>query len=373
MINHTENWYRIHDIDELDTPALVVFPERIKENIRYALQQVGDADRLRPHIKTHKSAAVTLLLLEAGIRHFKCATIAEAELLGSCGAPDVLLAYQPLGPKLTRFIKLIHQFPATRFSCLADSHESLAELSARFFAAALTVPVYIDLNIGMNRTGIVPGPQAEALYKTLFTVDGITAAGFHAYDGHIRTSNLEERTRICDQGFAPVEEMVIRLRQQQYAVTQVVAGGSPSFPIHARREGVQCSPGTFVYWDSGYSQLFPDLAFLPAAVLVTRIVSLPLAGHICTDLGHKSVGAENPIDRRVRFLNATDLTPVGQSEEHLVLETGDSQGYKTGDVLYALPHHICPTVALYESVIPIVNGRTSAEWRTTARDRKITI
>jgi hypothetical protein len=100
-------WYEITDIKNLDTPVLVVFPERVKHNIQTAINMVGDIKRLRPHVKTNKSAEAIMLMLEAGITQFKCATIAEAELLGMCNAPDVVLAYQPLGPKLDRFIEVI--------------------------------------------------------------------------------------------------------------------------------------------------------------------------------------------------------------------------------------------------------------------------
>jgi hypothetical protein len=46
----------------------------------------GNVDRLRPHIKTHKTQEVNDLLLKSGIYKFKCATIAEAELLAISNA-----------------------------------------------------------------------------------------------------------------------------------------------------------------------------------------------------------------------------------------------------------------------------------------------
>jgi D-serine deaminase-like pyridoxal phosphate-dependent protein len=85
------------------------------------------------------------------------------------------------------------------------------------------------------------------------------------------------------------------------------------------------------------------------------------------------VAAENEISRRVFFLNASNLTPVSQSEEHLVCEAEEDHRYKTGDVLYGIPYHICPTVALYERVYTIEGGRITGEWRNAARDRKLTI
>src|ERR1700741_2903594 len=116
-----QNWYIIRDIEKLDTPALVVYPNRVKENINILKGMIDDVSRLRPHVKTHKCKDVALLMLEAGINKFKCATIAEAELIGMSKAPDVLLAYQPIGPKLDRFIKLIQTYSETQYSCLVDN------------------------------------------------------------------------------------------------------------------------------------------------------------------------------------------------------------------------------------------------------------
>ena len=109
------HWYTISDIDQLDTPALVTYPARVKQNIDMAVYMIGDIYRLRPHVKTFKNKEVAQLMMDAGITKFKCATIAEAEMLAMCTAPDVLFAYQPTGPKLNRFIQLIISYPQTRF------------------------------------------------------------------------------------------------------------------------------------------------------------------------------------------------------------------------------------------------------------------
>ena len=82
-----DNWYEIENVGELDSPALVIYPDRVKKNITTAIKMVGNASRLRPHVKTHKSPEVTMMMLGAGITKYKCATIAEAEMLGQCGAP----------------------------------------------------------------------------------------------------------------------------------------------------------------------------------------------------------------------------------------------------------------------------------------------
>ena len=362
------NWFEIKNIDKLDSPALVVFPDRVKHNIHLAIDMIGDVNRLRPHIKTNKSPDVAKLMLNAGIQKFKCATIAEAEMLAQCNAPDVLLAYQPLGPKLDRFVSLIKKYPATKFSCLTDNTDAANEQASVFTANDLTVPVFIDLNVGMNRTGISPDEKAIELAKHCSTLKGIDLVGLHAYDGHIRDVDFEAKKKKCDEAFTAVEKLNEKLK-----LSTIVMGGSPAFSVHCKRKNIECSPGTFVYWDKGYTDLCPEQKFLPAIVLVTRIISLPLSNKICTDLGHKSVAAENEITRRVFFLNIEGLKPVGQSEEHLVLETNENHSYKVGDIFYGLPYHVCPTVALYERVYTIENGNVTDEWKNIARDRKISL
>ena len=366
------NWYLIEDIDKLDTPALVIFPERVKSNINTLKAMIDDPQRLRPHAKTHKTKEATQLMLAAGITKFKCATIAEAEMLGMCGAPDVVLAYQPIGPKLKRFVKLTQQYPHTHYSCLVDNIASAEAIATTFAVAGASISVYIDLNIGQNRTGITPGEKAIELYKYCAQATGLSIAGLHAYDGHTR-GTLEERTAQSNEAYAKVEDMVQVLQSIGYTDVKVIAGGSPSFPIHAKRAAVECSPGTFVFWDKSYSDQCAEQPFQIAAIVVTRVISLPNATHICVDLGHKSIAAENELTKRVFFLNAPALKAVSHSEEHLVLHAGEGHSFKPGDVLYGVPIHICPTVALHERGYTVENGRLTGEWRIVARDRKINL
>lgn len=359
---------QIENIAELDSPALVVIKSQVEQNIDNALQIIGDAARLRPHAKTHKSPDATRLMLAAGITKFKCATIAEAEMLGQCGAPDVLLSYQPVGPKVGRFVALIKNYPNTTYSCLVDDIAAARCMAGIFNENGLEVPVYIDLNIGQNRTGISPDKTID-LYQTCAELNGIKPIGLQAYDGHIRDINFAKRTVECDEVFKQVEQLKNQLMALGFPAPIIIAGGSPTFPIHAQRRAVECSPGTIIYWDKGYSDLCPEQPFQPAAFLVTRVISLPDATNICLDLGHKSVASENDISKRIYFPDYPQLIPIGQSEEHLVMEVGLNHGFKVGDVLIGIPYHICPTVALYERVFVVENNRINGEWKTTARDR----
>jgi len=368
-----ESWHLIGNADQIDSPALIFYQDRIIENIKRLTASINEVSRLRPHVKTHKNSEITSLMLDAGITKFKCATIAEAEMLGMCKAPDVLLAYQPVGPKVERFIGLMKAFPNTAFSCLVDNEVSLKAIAQSARAAGVIISIFVDLNVGMNRTGIRPDEKALNLYQLASAEPGVNIIGLHAYDGHIHDASLSIR----QEKAALVINAIVKL--QQAIVSSglpspvVVAGGTPTYPIYAAIDGFECSPGTFVLWDKGYHDAFAEQEYLTAALVLTRVISLTDERLITVDLGHKSVAAENEVANRVFFLNAASARVIGQSEEHLVLDVGKNHNFNIGDVLYGLPIHICPTVALYGEAQVIDNQKKTGEWKIISRERKIKI
>ncbi len=366
------NWFEVQNASVLETPAMLVYPDRVKYNIERAISMVGTISRLRPHVKTNKSADACRLMIKAGIKKFKCATIAEAEMLGGIQAADVLLAYQPVGPAISRLKSLVRQFPETRFSCLIDNAETAAEISTAFEDLGSPLTVYIDLNVGMNRTGIIPD-LAYKLYEDCKSLGGIELAGFHAYEGHIHEADYTVREEAIAAAFRPVTDLIARIRTGGGDEPILIAGGTPGFPIHAGLNDRECSPGTFIYWDHGYQLKFTEQSFLPAAVLATRIISKPAPGIICTDLGYKAVSAENELSKRLVFLNLSDYTILSQSEEHLALAVANSEDLPIGTLLYALPWHVCPSVALYDALITVENQEIKGRWPTSARNRKISV
>lgn len=370
------NWFEIANAAEVPSPALLVFTERVEANLREMLRIAGGPGRLRPHIKTHKLPELIRRQVALGITKFKCATIAEAEMAAMNGAPDILLAYQPVGPHARRFVELVGSYPNERFSCLADDAEAIRTLARARAARPDDRPleILLDLDVGQHRTGVKPGPEAVELARLIASSPGLKFAGLHAYDGHIHDPNPPERAVRCDAAFAPVLELKRALETTGIPVPVIVAGGSPTFPIHARRAetGLELSPGTTVFWDAGYATKLPDLDFLPAAVLLTRVVSKPAPNRLCLDLGHKAVASEMP-HPRVVFLNLPEATAVMHSEEHLVVETPNAARFAVGDILYGLPWHVCPTVALHEEVFVVEAGRAASRWPVSARRRRLAI
>jgi len=365
-----DDWHTLASPDEIPSPALLVYRDRVAENIRRMIATLGQAERLRPHVKTHKMAEIVQMQIKAGIGKFKCATIAEAEMLGQTGARDVLLANQPVGPNVDRLLGLAGWFRDVRFSTIADDAGAVGVLGEAAQAAGVTLPVWLDLDAGMGRTGIALGQAAVTLYKLIDQLPGVEAAGLHLYDGHLHDSDPAERLAKWQAMMDAVRPFRAGLEAAGLPVPGVVGGGTPTFPFHAQHTDHECSPGTTLLWDFGYCD-FADLDYQHAAVLLTRVISKPGSDRITLDLGHKAVAAEKP-QPRVQFIGLDDAEPVVHSEEHLTLRTAKAANFTVGDCLYGIPRHICPTVALYDRAHVIRGGKLTDQWQVTARARKLT-
>jgi D-threonine aldolase len=365
-------WARAADLSAIPSPSLLLGLEAMERNLQTMLAIAGSPDRLRPHVKTHKLGWLVQRQIALGITSFKCATIAEAEMCAQAGAPDVLIAFQLVGPNIFRLLALIEKFPQTHFSTVVDEPGALHALADAATRAGTSLEVLLDLDVGQHRTGIPPGPAAVALYQELAAAPSLTPGGLHAYDGHLTQSDPIARAAACSEAFAPVAALRDQLLALGLPVPRVVAGGTPTFPMHAARGNVQCSPGTTVLWDASYAGKLADLDFRPAAVLLTRIVSKPGGHRLCLDLGHKAVASEMP-HPRVVFPDLPDAQFVTHSEEHLVLESAAAQPMAVGDVLLGVPWHVCPTVALHAEAVLIERGQVTSQCRIDARARKITI
>jgi D-threonine aldolase len=357
---------------ELPSPALLVYPRLIEQNIDAMIRVAGSPERLRPHCKTHKMREVIALQLERGIKRHKCATLAEAEMLAECGVTDIMLAYNVVGPNIARVVRLLQRWPSVRFSCTGDHAARVAELGAAVAQIGRTVEVLLDLDVGMHRTGIVAGDQALELYRSFARTPGIRAGGLHVYDGHNHQPNLEERRAAARSAWQLASDFRRRLEENDLPVPRIVAGGTPTFPCWAEIDdpAIELSPGTITLHDAGYGGNFPDLPFVPAAKLLTRVISRTTADRLTLDLGHKAVAGDPPAGRRVFFPDLPDAKAIIHSEEHLVLQTPEAERFEPGDALLAIPMHVCPTCALHKEAYAIDDsGNVVGTWRVASRDR----
>jgi D-serine deaminase-like pyridoxal phosphate-dependent protein len=367
--------YAIADTSQIFSPGLVIFRDLVEKNLDEMIRVAGSPARLRPHCKTHKMREIVQMQLARGIVKHKCATIAEAEMLAEAGVKDIFLAYNPVGPNIGRVAAFAHKYPEVKFKVTADHPRPIAELGAAVSAAGRSVEVLLDIDCGLHRTGVAVGKEARRLYERIADTPGLAPGGFHLYDGHNHQTNVAERRTAVLACWEPARAFREELVAAGLPVPRIVAGGTGSFPIFAEIDhpAIELSPGTTIFHDFGYGDIFPDLQFTPAALLLARVISRPTADRLTLDLGYKALASEMPLANRLRFPELPDAKPVLQNEEHLVLETNEAGRFQPGDELFAIPKHICPTCNLQQQVYVVSDGKLVGTWKVAARDRMLTV
>jgi D-serine deaminase-like pyridoxal phosphate-dependent protein len=366
--------YRVSDIDNVLTPALVVYPEIIDSNIARTLRLLGgNGDRWRAHIKTAKLAYTLRMLVGRGIRNLKCATTLELLVACRSGAADVLLAYPMVGANALRVREIADQFPDVRISVLAEDEEQVRQWQG------CPVGIFLDINPGMNRTGVEQshGDKVVRLARWVRGA-GLEFRGLHYYDGQYGGLDERERTAAAHAGYDRLLELVIEIRRSGVSVPEVITAGTPTFPCSLTYKGFhggglihRVSPGTILYCDaSSLAQLPGDYGYAPAVLVLTRVVSRPRNNIVTCDAGHKSVSADAGVPTCV-VVGHPELMPLAPSEEHLPLDSREEMRRpQVGEALYLLPRHVCPTVNNFDSALLVRDGQITSVEKVSARGRE---
>ena len=364
--------YRVSGIDDVLTPSLVVYPDFVASNIAQTLRLLGgDADRWRVHIKTAKLGYTLHMLVEHGVRNFKCATTLELLMACQSGATDVLVAYPVMGANARRVREIADQFRDVRISVLAENGEQVRQWQGS------RVGLFLDINPGMNRTGVEQGDAKKVVeLARMIAEHGLEFRGLHYYDGQYGGLDERERTAAAHAGYDRVLQLVDELQRARLGVPEVVTAGTPTFPCSLAYEGFRragfihrCSPGTVVYHDAtSLAELPREYGYMPAVLVVSRVVSRPHEGIVTCDAGHKSVSADAGVPTCL-VVGHPELMPLGPSEEHLPMKAA-AGGPEVGEELFLLPRHVCPTVNNFDSALLVREGQIEAVEKVSARGRE---
>lgn len=363
--------YKLGDPDALETPSMLVFEDAVDHNIRTVCELAGGGQNLMLHVKSHKSAAITRKLMDAGIAGFKCATLKELEMVLAEGARHAILSYAMVQRrKVERFAKLAAAHPDARTYAIVSRQEHFDLLAEIAGERRQPLKVMLDLDVGMHRTGIELGQAAEALYAAVHHNQYLEAAGLHIYDGHEHHGEPVARHAAAQRHIEEARAFKARLEAAGRPVPLMVAGSTFSFVAYARAEDMYGSPGTCTYWDCGYGNALPDMPFRWAVLVLGQVVDRYLTQQtVTTDLGYKAVAGDPPVENRMRLLQNREAQLVLQNEEHGVFHwPGELPA--VGSYVLAVPGHVCPTAIRYPgSYVIDADGELVDYYPHTARDR----
>lgn len=360
--------YRIRPMESLETPALVFYEEKIRENIARIGKLLGGYGRLRPHIKTHKCREILDLQLYVGVSRVKCATPKEVHFAAQAGVRDILLAYPIVGPLAHHVAAIQRDYPGLMLQVLVDHPAQVEPLANTCTAMRVEVGVMVDVNSGMNRTGIGAGADALALAEQIRDARGVRFSGLHSYGSPPAPGAPDERASVYRRALQTVIDTRRALERKGISVPRVVAGNSLDFELAARTEGIdEVSPGTWILWDKGYETLLPD-RFVYAALVVGRVISRPSPTLFAVDAGYKSVSAD-PAIPHAQVLSVPGSEVIGRWEEHLLVRLAEpSAEPRVGTPVYIVPVHVCSTVNLWDDALVVnAGGEIVGRWPIAAR------
>jgi D-serine deaminase-like pyridoxal phosphate-dependent protein len=355
-----------HSASALDTPALLVDLDVMHANMTRIVSKCrAHGVGWRPHSKAHKTPEIARMQLEAGAIGITCAKVGEAEVMAAAGIRDILIANQIVGAaKIERLVEVAQR--ADPIVCV-DSLDNARELDQAFRRAGKRLRVLVEVDIGMNRAGVAPGPDVLALVREIARLPGLKLAGVEGWESQATTMEEAQKAPAVRAAIASLVASAGACREAGFAIDIVSCGGTGTFPWCIEQPGVtEVQIGGAIFSDVHYRTHY-HVDFEPALTVLATVTSRPTPTRIVVDAGKKAMSGDAAMPQ------PRGLPPVRMmklSAEHAKLELeGPSAAPKVGDKIEFVVGYSDTTVHLHEEIVATRGGRVEAVWRVAGRGR----
>lgn len=362
--------------DELDTPSLLVDLDKLTRNIADMADFAAKTGvRLRPHAKTHKTSEIAKMQLEAGATGLTVAKLSEAEIFADAGCTDLLIAYPLIGRiKQRRLFELLQRAQVTT---VLDHPDIAAELSRAAVEYGRELPVLVDVDTGMHRTGVPAGQPAVEFALWVARLPRLRFAGLLTHEGHAIMAGSPDQVRATSlaagEALAQTAELI---RATGLDVPIVSVGLTVAAKVTATVPGItETRPGTYVFYDrSGVLHGLVSWEQCAATVLAT-VVTRPAPDRVLLDAGSKTLTSDMtlvrpPVPGYGHVVGHPDWLIEKLSEEHNWVTIPPADPVRIGEQVEIIPNHICPVVNLFDEMILVRGDEVVGAWTVTARGKK---
>jgi D-serine deaminase-like pyridoxal phosphate-dependent protein len=358
---------------KLATPALILDLDAFEHNLAAMSALCKRAGlKLRPHAKTHKSVEIARRQLAVGAVGISVATLREATVMVEAGIPGVLLTTPLTGAvKIDLLARLVGQ--SDGFMVAVDDPASLAPLESALERRRKRLPVLVDIDIGMKRTGVPDLAGALALIRRVSSSRRLAFAGIQSYSGMVQhITRSAERQRVYGRQLEHVRRVLKAAAKAGHVPGIVSGGGTGTFDID-RRAGLftECQCGSYAVMDVEYQDVelfargphpFKTALFVQCSVVSNHHRRLPTI-----DGGFKCFSMDGPIPQ------IASGAPAGSSYQFYGDEFGKiklarrSDAMTLGAKVELVTPHCDPTINLHD-FIHCVRGQTLVDiWPVDAR------
>jgi D-serine deaminase-like pyridoxal phosphate-dependent protein len=337
---------------ELDTPALLLDLDAMERNLTKMARFFGaGATQLRPHYKNHKCPVLARRQMDAGAIGMTCATFTEAEALVSSGITDILISSEPVGDrKIGRFIELSRQ---AEVKAVVDNAKAVAAIGAAGRAKECSLSVLVNVNVGQNRTGVIPGELVVELARKVLA-EGLRFRGLMGYEGHV-AHQVEgpEKEAAYDLAMGTLMKCRASLEDSGIPVEIVSTGGTGTYHLSPRFPGItEFQAGSYLVMDTEYTNTCKD--FERTLTVLGTVISKTEGERAVVDAGLKSISGEHgmPVVKSCRGLRLRKL-----NAEHGIIDILDpSVVLEVGDPIEIWVHYGDATINLHERIYGVRNG-----------------
>ncbi|MCX8004485.1 MAG: DSD1 family PLP-dependent enzyme [Burkholderiaceae bacterium] len=357
-------------LQDVDTPALILDLDRFETNLaRMRAAAASFHVRLRPHAKSHKCVEIARRQIAAGAVGICCQKVGEAEVFVAAGIGDVLITNEVIGErKLQRLVQLAWRYPQARIGVCVDDAEAARRLGALCMAQEARLDVYVDLDVGQNRTGVATAQDAVELARAVVACPRFTFMGLHAYAGSAQhRRGVPERRAAVEAAARKAAQTREALRAADLPCEVITGGGTGTFIYEASSQIFnEIQPGSYALMDVDYARnehdasapRFEHALFILASVMSRR------GDRATLDAGLKAFST----DAGLPAPTFTGWQVWSVSDEHTVLHrAGEGPSIKLGDKALLVPGHCDPTVNLHDWIVAVRKGTVEAVWPVDAR------
>jgi len=360
----------------LTTPALLLDIAAMRANMQYLASECArHGMKLRPHAKTHKCAEIAMEQLASGAVGVCCATPHEVVALAAAGVPELLLTTPVCQPRHFEQLAALHR-QGLNLMVVADHPDQIASWAAALGALGDTgrpLPVLVDIDIGMDRTGAVGAEAVVELARALAGHKKLHYAGVQAYSGMVQhIGTYAERKQAYQPQMDRLQHVLDALRQAGLPPGIVSGGGTGTFGIDVeQRIFTESQAGSYLFMDVEYSevQLFADRdnPYQTALILRTSVLNNKVPGQLTINAGSKSVATDGPLPVVRGPAGGQRYQPYGDEFGRIVLDAPQPQPSPLGSHIDLVTPHCDPTINLHDCYHVIDGDRVIDIWPIVAR------
>lgn len=348
---------------EIETPVLMIDLDLMEHNLlKMAGYFATVKSNLRPHAKTHKTPALARKQIDAGAIGICCGNLSEAEVMIAARISDVLVTREIVLPvQIARAAELSRH---SDIMVVVDSEGIVDRFSQAATAAGVQIRVLVDVDVGLGRSGVLPGEGAASLSRRVHESEGLRYMGLMGYEGAMHDLGACEREQRCRQAMQQLIETRRLIERNGIQVPIVSAAGTTTYKIASTYpEITEIQAGSYLTYDAEYARIFPE--FECALSVLTTVISRPSSRRVTTDAGKKKLTEDAGLPR-LREPNGIEL--IALAEEHGIMEiTAPDKEINVGHKLEIIPSHGCTTFNLYDQVYGFRDGRLEVIWDVAAR------